>query len=69
MVFEYWEFEDGHTVFSPSSDPTEYQQQLEMYDLTEDGCERMWTFEANSYNEATQAVYDRKGWGRYQPIE
>ena len=69
MVFEYWEFDGGHTVFQRSSDSDEYQQQREQYDLTDDECELVWTFDAESFNAAMQMVYDRKGWGHYRTME
>jgi len=70
MIFELWEFENGHSFFERAADDTAYFAQLRQLGLDEEaGARHVWTVDATSYNEAMQALYNDKGWGRYRTIE
>jgi hypothetical protein len=69
MVFELWEFDNGHSFFERASDEAGYRAQLRQYELDGGHARHVWTVEASTYNEAMQALYDQKGWGRYRTIE
>jgi hypothetical protein len=69
MVFELWESESGHAFFERASNAEAYRIQVQQY-LTDDSeAKHVWTVEAATYNQAMQALYDRKGWGEYRIIE
>jgi hypothetical protein len=67
MVFELWEYENGHTFLERHPDAEVHQRRLS--ELVEHNAQHVWTVEAASYNEAMQLLYDRKGWGHYRTIE
>lgn len=69
MLFELWEFENGHSFFVRAPGEEGYRAQLRQLGLDEGNARLVWTVEAESYNEAMQALYDRKGWGPYRTIE
>ncbi len=69
MLFELWEFENGHSFFERPSEEARYVAQLRQLGLDQGNARHVWTVEAETYNEAMQALYDRKGWGRYRTIE
>jgi hypothetical protein len=68
MVFELWEFDSGH-AFIERTELSDYAANLQQLHVTEPNARIAWTVEAASHNEAMQALYDRKGWGRYRTIE
>jgi len=68
MVFELWEFDSGHAFIERSEDSA-YANTVQRLHVTEPNVRLTWTVQAVNYNEAMQALYDRKGWGRYRTIE
>ena len=69
MRYELWEFDGGHTFFEVDSDEAAYLERVRQMKLEEPGTYHAWTVDAGSWNEAMQALYDHKGWGRFRTLE
>ncbi|HEY3963427.1 MAG TPA: hypothetical protein VGM05_02650 [Planctomycetaceae bacterium] len=69
MRYELWEYENGHTFFEVAGDEAAHDAQVRQLKLDEPQARLAWTVEAGSWNEASQFLYDRKGWGRYRTLE
>ena len=69
MRYELWEFDGGHSFIDAGGDEAVYLERVRQMKIDEPDARLAWTVEAGSWNEAMQALYDRKGWGRYRPLE
>jgi hypothetical protein len=62
MKYELWHGQDGHYSFF-AVDNDSARKMLDPDDRL------IWTVEAQSWEEASQAQYDYLGWGEYRPFE
>jgi hypothetical protein len=69
MHCELWEDDSGHSFFPRAATDAEYLAQLEQNDLISGSKRLVWTVDAENWEEAMQLLYDRKGWGKYQPMD
>ena len=69
MRYELWEHEGGHTFVGRDDDDEQYRLRLEQALRDECDVRMIWSVEAATYNEAMQALYEYKGYGRYRTLE
>ncbi len=69
MRYELWEHEGGHTFVGRDDDDEQYRLRLEQALRDECDVRMTWSVEAATYNEATQALYEHQGYGRYRTLE
>lgn len=69
MLYELWEHEGGHTFIGRDNDEAQYRRRLEQALKDEVDVRMTWSVEAATYNEAMQALYEHKGYGRYRTLE
>lgn len=69
MRYELWEHDGGHTFFEVDSEEAVYLDRIRQLKLEEPDSHHAWTVEAASWDEAMQALYDRKGWGKFRTLD